>query len=118
MRISTGLLAGLTAAVLYSSGPRVIDFDHDAVGVLPSEWESAMTKTGAGPQWQVVEDQTAPSRPHVLGQLSTDRTAGRFPLAVLRGVSIRDGEVGVRFKPIAGEVDQAAGVVWRVHRSQ
>jgi hypothetical protein len=48
-----------------------------------------------------------------LAQLSTDRTAGRFPLAVLRDVTFRDGEVSVRFKPVAGKVDEAAGLVWR-----
>ena len=32
---------------------------------------------------------------------------------MLRGITIRDGEVSVRFKPVAGEVDQAAGIVWR-----
>jgi len=105
---STGM--GLILAL---SGPRVIDFDHDPVGSMPSEWESAMTKSAGVPRWEVQTDQSAPSRPNVLAQLSTDRTAGRFPLAVLRGVTMRDGEVSVRFKPVSGQVDQAAGLVWR-----
>ena len=113
MRRFVGLLAALSAVMLGGSAPRVIDFDHDRVGALPSDWESAMTKTGGAPEWQVVPDQSAPTAPNVLAQLSIDRTAGRFPLAVLRGVMIRDGEVSVRFKPVAGEVDQAAGLVWR-----
>jgi hypothetical protein len=45
--------------------------------------------------------------------LSTDRTAGRFPLAVYQAVTFRDGEVSVRFKPVSGVIDQAAGLVWR-----
>jgi len=72
-----------------------------------------MTKSGAAPRWEILQDQTAPSKPNVLAQLSSDRTAGRFPMAIMRGVTIRDGEVSVRFKPVAGEVDQAAGLVWR-----
>ena len=108
------LVFSIFAATVFSiSAARVIDFDHERVGSLPSEWESAMTRSGDVPRWEIVQDQTAPSRPNVLAQLSTDRTAGRFPLAVLRGVTIRDGEVSVRFKPVAGEVDQAAGLVWR-----
>ena len=99
--------------VLAVSVSRVIDFDHERIGSMPSAWETAMTKSGVAPRWEILEDQTAPSRPNVLAQLSTNRTAGRFPLAVLRGVMIRDGEVGVRFEPVAGEVDQAAGLVWR-----
>lgn len=113
MRVAFVPVAVLISTALCASGPRVIDFDHDRVGVLPAEWESAMTRSGAAPQWRIVEDQTAPSRPRVLAQLSTDRTAGRFPLAVLRGVTIRDGEISVRFKTVSGEVDQAAGLVWR-----
>jgi len=108
------LFLALASIVLGVSASRVMNFDHEHVGSMPSEWESAATKSGGAPRWEIVEDKTAPSRPNVLAQLSTDRTAGRFPLAVLRGVTIRDGEVSVRFKPVAGEVDEAAGLVWRV----
>ncbi len=113
MRRLALLFSTMVATLLGVSVSRVIDFDHERIGSMPSEWESAMTKSGGAPRWEVLEDPTAPSRPNVLAQLSTDRTAGRFPLAVLRGAAIRDGEVSVRFKPVAGEVDQAAGLVWR-----
>jgi hypothetical protein len=49
----------------------------------------------------------------VLAQLSDDRTAGRFPLAIWEGKSLQDGRVSVKFKAISGVVDQGAGVVWR-----
>jgi hypothetical protein len=49
----------------------------------------------------------------VLAQLSTDRTAGRFPLAILEAVSVKNGTLSVCFKPVSGVVDQAAGIVWR-----
>jgi hypothetical protein len=113
MRRVALLFGAIAASMLGISDSRVIDFDHERVGSLPSEWESAMTKSAGAPRWEILQDRTAPSPPNVLAQISTDRTAGRFPLAVLRGVSIRDGEVSVRFKPVAGEVDQAAGLVWR-----
>lgn len=113
MRFLAIVLTVLGAALPGAPGPRVIDFDREQAGSLPPEWEPALTKAGDASRWQVVADRTAPSRPNVFAQLSTDRTAGRFPLAVLRGVTIRDGEVSVRFKPVAGEVDQAAGLVWR-----
>jgi hypothetical protein len=107
------LFSILAATMLGVSASRIIDFDHERVGSIPSELESAMTKSGGAPRWEILKDPTAPSKPYVLGQLSTDRTAGRFPLAVLRAVVIRDGEVSVQFKPVSGEVDQAAGLVWR-----
>jgi hypothetical protein len=113
MRLIVLLFSTLVGSIVAFSSSRVIDFDHYPIGSLPSEWESAMTKSGGPPRWEIVTDQNAPGTPNVLAQLSTDRTAGRFPLAVLRGVTIRDGEVSVRFKPVAGEVDEAAGLVWR-----
>src|SRR5262249_522517 len=61
----------------------------------------------------VVRDESAPSPPYVLAQVSSDATAGRFPLAIWDAVSIRDGEVSVAFKTVDGIVDQAAGIVWR-----
>jgi hypothetical protein len=72
-----------------------------------------MTHEGAPPRWEVLRDESAPSKPFVFAQLSQDATAGRFPLAVWEGNRIRNGEVAVSFKTISGAVDQAAGVVWR-----
>ncbi len=92
---------------------QLIRFDTAAVGALPSGWTVAMTHAGAPPHWQIVQDPTAPSAPLVLAQTSQDRTAGRFPMAIWDGVSIRNGEVSVAFKTISGAVDQAAGIVWR-----
>jgi len=96
-----------------SLNERVIDFDRDRPGSLPADWESAMTKTGGSPDWQVRRDETAPSKPNVLAQISMDRTAGRFPLAIYRGATFKNGEISVRFKPVTGSVDEAAGLVWR-----
>ena len=91
----------------------LIRFDTAAVGTLPSGWTVAMTHAGAPPDWEIVQDPTAPSTPFVLAQTSQDRTAGRFPMAIWNGISIRDGQVSVAFKTISGAVDQAAGIVWR-----
>jgi len=48
-----------------------------------------------------------------MAQVSTDGTAGRFPLAIWEGARFPDGEVRVAFKPVSGGVDEAAGIVWR-----
>jgi hypothetical protein len=37
----------------------------------------------------------------------------RFPVAVVRDISAADVDLSVRFKPISGRVDRAAGLVWR-----
>ena len=90
-----------------------IGFDSAIVGKLPAGWTVAMTHTGGAPRWEVRIDESAPSKPNVLAQVSNDATAGRFPLAIWDRVSLRDGTVTVRFKAVSGNVDQGAGLVWR-----
>lgn len=94
-----------------------INFDAAATGRLPAGWTAAMTHEGGAPRWEVLKDDTAPSKPNVLAQTSTDRTSARFPLAIYEGANFQDGEVQVRFKPISGTLDQAAGIVWRYRNS-
>ena len=72
-----------------------------------------MTHQGGAPKWEVLADDTAPSKPNVLAQTSTDRTAGRFPLAIWDGAEVKDGRLSVQFKTVSGTADQAAGLVWR-----
>lgn len=105
-------LAGLLLGVMQMHGAEV-KFDKEKPGGVPSGWQVAMTHEGGAPKWEVVEDATAPSPARVLAQTSTDSTSGRFPLAIYQKAVIADGSVGVRFKPVAGERDQAAGIVWR-----
>ena len=99
------------------TGAETIRFDSAPQGSLPAGWMVAMTHTGEAPKWEVRHDTTAPSKPNVLAQLSADRTAARFPMAILDTVNCRDGEVSVKFKTVAGKTDQAAGLVWRYRDS-
>jgi hypothetical protein len=48
-----------------------------------------------------------------IAQTSSDRTDYRFPLAIYEPISARDVEVTLRFKPVAGRVDQAGGIAFR-----
>ena len=88
----------------------VFDFESAAVDSVPQGWSVAMTNEGGEPRWAVVPSEEGG---HVLAQLSNDPTSQRFPLAIFTRDSIRDGALSVRFKPISGRVDQAAGLVWR-----
>lgn len=103
----------LALAVVQPCRAGTINFDHTAAGAVPAGWTVAMTHQGGPPKWEVLEDSSAPSRPKVLAQVSNDRTAGRFPLAIWDGASIKDGTLTVRFKAVSGTVDQGAGLVWR-----
>jgi hypothetical protein len=114
-KIEMGVTRFLAAALLLCSlaPAEVIRFDNGIPGRLPEGWTSAMTHEGAAPRWETVRDESAPTPPYVLAQLSHDRTAGRFPLAIWGRISVRDGAVSVAFKTVDGAVDQAAGIVWR-----
>jgi hypothetical protein len=104
------LAAGFFAAVAGAARAEVFDFESAAVDSMPPGWSVAMTHEGGQPRWAVVR---ADEGGQVLAQLSNDRTSQRFPLAILTTRSMRDGAISVRFKPISGGVDQAAGLVWR-----
>ncbi len=89
-------------------------FDSDTAGQMPAKFHAGLTGQGAKGAWEVKGDFTAPSQPNVLAQTSADNTNYRFPLAIADEGSFRDLDLSVRFKPISGRVDQAAGLVWRL----
>jgi hypothetical protein len=91
----------------------VVDFESMDSNAPPRGWRLTMTDGGEPPRWEVANDPTSPARPKVLAQLSEDRTSGRFPLALHPTATMENGTIGVRFKPVSGRVDQAAGLVWR-----
>jgi hypothetical protein len=62
----------------------------------------------------VMADANAPSKPNVVAQISTDKTDYRFPLLVSDEGSFKDLELSVKFKAVAGEVDRAGGLVFRL----
>jgi hypothetical protein len=112
MRALSAYLAALLSigAIMHAE---TVTFDTDQRGALPAGWSTAMTHSGGEPRWEVIADESAPSKPNVLAQLSNDKTNGRYPLAVYDRATIKDGDVSVRCKCVSGEVDQACGIVWR-----
>jgi hypothetical protein len=94
------------AASIASAG--TITFDDLKTGAPPPGWTAS--KTGKGdPKWEVVADDSAPSKPNVLKQ-SGEAT---YPICFKNDTSIKNGFVEVRFKPVSGKEDQAGGVIWR-----
>ncbi len=99
----------LVAAIApFAMSAQAENFDGVPVGTLPLGWISGVTGKGL-PKWGVAADPSAPSKPNVLKQSGS----GTFPWAVKKDVSIGDGFVEAKFKPISGRQDQAGGVVWR-----
>ena len=84
------------------------NFDAMPPGAPPQAWMCGVTGQGS-PKWQITADSSAPSKPNVLKQTGS----GTFPWCVMKSVSITDGFVEVKFKPLSGRADQAGGLVWR-----
>lgn len=85
-----------------------VNFDELKTGAPPPGWMA--TQTGSGnAKWEVVADNSAPSKPNVLKQ-SGEAT---YPVCIKDDTSLKDGFVEVKFRPIAGKEDQAGGVIWR-----
>ena len=110
MRSIFVLVAAACACTCFAE---TINFDNATPGSVPAGWTVAMTHKGGAPRWEVIKDDSAPSKPNVFAQVSKDATGGRFPLAVYDKVNLKDGTLSVKFKAISGGADQAAGLVWR-----
>jgi hypothetical protein len=87
-----------------SAAPGSWTFDGDATGGIPI---GAEVFSG---NWVVRAEADAPSKPNALCQVGDSE----FPAIVLGSGVYGDLTVTVRFKPISGKVDQAAGIISRV----
>jgi hypothetical protein len=89
-----------------------VNFDNLPVGTAPPGWTATRTGTGNA-KWTVEKDDTAPSKPNVLKQSGQ----ATYPVCIKDDTNLKDGFVEVKFKPLSGREDQAAGVVWRAKDS-
>jgi hypothetical protein len=116
MRRRIGLvLAACAVAVLVVNAQtaRTVTFDQDTVGAPPKDFSTALTGQGKPGVWVVMKDSQSPERGNVLAQTDADPTDYRFPVCVLDAVTAKDVDLSVKFKPVSGRGDQAAGLVWR-----
>ena len=99
--LMTGPMAGIALA-------DSVNFDDLKTGAAPPGWTAA--KTGKGdPRWEVIADDSAPSKPNVLKQSGE----ADYPVCIKNDTRLKDGFVEVKFKPVSGRKDQAGGVIWR-----
>lgn len=104
----TLLIAAAMIGVTTMAHAESENFDSTKIGALPAAWIGGVTGRGS-PIWKVEADPSAPSKPNVLRQ-SGD---GDYLWCVKKDVSLAEGFVEVKFKPLSGNEDQAGGVVWR-----
>ena len=87
-----------------SAAPGSWNFDGDATGALPA---GAELFSGS---WVVRAEADAPSKPNAVCQVADSE----FPAIGLGTAVYGEVTVTLRFKPISGRVDQAAGIIARV----
>ena len=90
----------------------VFNFDRDALGKPPQRFTLAVAGEGPEIRWEVRQDRQAPSAPNILVQSGKAKPGANFALALLDNVMLDHGEIAVRFKALAGEEDQAMGIVY------
>src|SRR5829696_9038808 len=110
-----GLAAGCggTPQVRYRPGDRTArpgqteewTFDKDSAGKPPEGSEIF------GGTWEVRAEADAPSKPNALAQAAMGED---FPAVRLGTTVYTDLSARVRFKPVSGKDDQAAGIIFRV----
>jgi hypothetical protein len=91
----------------------MIAIDRMTFGSPPAGFTFARTGRGTQGEWTVIADPTA-SAGRAIEQISTDRTDYRFPLAIHESLSASNLDAKIRFKAVAGKIDQAAGVAVRL----
>ena len=98
----------VACALTWNAHAETERFDGTKPGALPDKWECGVTGSG-NPKWSVGIDASAPSGNNVLQQTGK----GTFPWCVKKDVSLVNGFVEVKFKPLQGKEDEAGGLVWR-----
>ena len=83
-------------------------FDKNDMGSIPDNWTAGITGMG-NYNWALADDNTVPS----LSQVMTQSAKGDYPWLIEKNSQLTNGFVQVKFKPISGRIDQAAGLIWR-----
>lgn len=94
-------------------------------GQVPEGFRSALTGQGSLGDWQVtttdapallppLNPQARPPQALVIAQLSRDPTDERFPLLIYEPEVFTDFTLKVKIKMVAGDVEQMAGVAFRL----
>lgn len=90
------------------------DFEKFEAGRKPDGFY--FDETGRAPhgKWRVIQDEGNKA----LAQIDSSRDNDRYALAVVEDLEFEDVEVSVRIKALAGDSDQAGGVIWRYRNSE
>jgi hypothetical protein len=99
---SVMLVGTLTVPLSAGGGEKVWTFDDDQVGVIAKGFTNEVG------EWKVVSTQEG----KVLAQTAKSPNPV-FNIALASDTDVKDVDISVRMKAIAGENDQGGGLVWR-----
>src|SRR3989442_11618010 len=113
-----GAFAALVLILASCAGTPAVSYTSPAPSTGPASWTFDQDATGAPPtgsqvfagEWVVRAEGDAPSKPNALCQVGR----AEFPAIALTSTVYGDLTVTVRFKPISGQEDQAAGIIFHV----
>lgn len=91
-----------------------LDFESSSDNRLPPNVSVGLTGKGKPVHWTILDDPSAPAGKKILAEVSGDSTDSRFPLAIIDGPIASNVDVSVKFKPVMGRVDRAAGIAVRL----
>jgi hypothetical protein len=111
--VLTAALALPAIALGQGSNPIAVDLSATTPGGEPADFTFWRTGESEAGQWSIFADPTAVNG-RAIAQVRTDRTDYRFPLAIYKPYSSTDLELSVRFKAVAGTVDEAGGIAVRL----
>jgi hypothetical protein len=103
--IALGLLL-LVSGLAAKDMEQIWTFDKEKTGILPQGF------TNEKGDWKIMADPSAPSKPNALAQ-SAKNSGSTFNLILCRGVNLKNVELSVMMKAVAGQEDQGGGLVWR-----
>jgi hypothetical protein len=104
----------------------VLDFGKFALNQAPTQFLSTVTGEGRPGQWKVIADEADSPLPKltsraentaarfVLAQVSRERIDEHFPLLIYQEEDFDDFSLTVDFKLVAGEMEQMAGIAFRI----
>ena len=102
----------IVAMTISPSRAEMISVDEHPIGTPPPGFSIALTGSGGPATWEVRKAPTdLPG--NVIAQTSAEAVDNRFPLLIYDQVSAQNLDLSVKFQPVSGKLDQAAGLVWR-----
>ena len=84
-------------------------FEDYETGKIPDGWSQYYTGKGERTEWKIIND----SGSKVLAQLSSKNPGYHFNEIVYDGFQLKNVELSVKLKGVAGKEDQGGGFVWR-----